>query len=252
MIVSCAVPRSWILRQPSASAPQETEILFGHSFRVEDTQKRWAYGQALSPLGQDVAGYKGWIKRKDIAQDYAPRSHYVAALKAPVFKRKDIKSPVTRFLPLGAHIGEGGGDEAFCELSSGGYIHRKHLSLLGDYTSSDFVETAEAHLGLPYVWGGISTDGLDCSGLVQSALRAVGQDCLRDAGQQEETVGEAVDIGRKLRRGDLVFWPGHVGIMADSETLLHANAFHMKVAVEPFKAAAARIGVPRQIKRLTP
>lgn len=238
------------MRDPSKSTAQETELLFGHSFRVVKTKKKWAYGQAISPLDQDIGGYTGWVRREHLAQDVAKPTHYVSALKAPVFKRADIKSRIKQLMPLGAHINAARVNAPFCELASGGFVHLKHLMPLGDYPETDFVTLAEAHMGLPYIWAGVSSDGLDCSGLVLSSLRGIGRDCLRDAGQQEESLGTALDVGAEMRRGDLVFWSGHVGIMSSPETLLHANAFHMKVVVEPFAAAAARIGAPRCIKRL--
>ena len=250
MLVSVTAPRSWLMRGPSKSSPQETELLFGHEFQIENTKKKWVYGQAVSPLSQDVEGYQGWMRRDELSEDFAPRTHHISALKAPVFKSADIKSRVKRVLPLGAQISAASASDRFCELASGGFTHLNHLLPLGRYIPKDFTAIAEAHLGLPYIWGGVSSDGLDCSGLVQSALRAAGRDCLRDAGQQEESLGSFMDKGTKLRRGDLIFWPGHVGIMQDPRTLLHANAFHMKVALEPLETAIARIGAPRSIKRL--
>ncbi len=250
MAARVTAPRTWLLREPSKSAPQETELLFGFEFRIDRVKKNWAYGQAMSPLSQDILGYIGWVRRENLNEDLVPRTHFINALKAPVFKKADIKSRIKGLLHMGAQINAARIEDVFIELSSGGYIHRKHLQPLGRYVETDFVTIAEAHLELPYVWGGVSTDGLDCSGLVQSALRAVGRDCLRDAGQQEDSLGTVLKNMAALKRGDLVFWPGHVGIMSDGETLLHANAFHMKVAQEPFAAARARIGEPRTIKRL--
>ncbi len=250
MIGSVTAPRCWLMREPSRSAAQETELLFGHTFRIDKVKKSWVFGQALSPLGSDANGYVGWMKRKYLIEDYAPRTHFISAMKAPIFNKSDIKSRITRLLPLGAQINASRIGEKFCELASGGFVHRRHLSPLGDYPESDFVKIAQDHMGLPYIWGGISTDGLDCSGLVQSSLRGTGRDCARDAGQQEESLGQALSGAEALRRGDLVFWPGHVGIMSDSKTLLHANAFHMKVALEPLEAACARIGPPRSLRRL--
>ncbi len=250
MTVVVTAPRCWVLREPANSAPQETELLFGHKFRVDEIKSNWAYGQALSPLEQDVQGYKGWVKRKFLSEDAAPSTHTITSLKAPIFKKADIKSRVKRLLPMGAQINAARVGDVFCELPSGGFVHRQHLHPLGEFKLSDFVTIAEAHLGLPYIWGGVSSDGLDCSGLVQSALRAVGTDCLRDASQQEESLGVAIDLKARFKRGDLIFWPGHVGIMSDENTLLHANAFHMRVAKEAFSEATARMGAPRSIKRL--
>ncbi len=236
------------------NAAQETELLFGHGFAVEKTTARWAYGQAISPLGQDVTGYNGWVKRSHLSPSVTPASHYVSALKAPIFTKPSIKSRVRTILPLGALLRVEKSGE-FYELQSGGnssaYVHQRHIHGCGDYPQKDFVTVAEAHLGLPYIWGGISSDGLDCSGLVQTSLRAVGVDCARDAGQQEKTLGVGLNDKTALKRGDLVFWPGHVGIMRSADTLLHANANAMKVALEPIEAARLRIGEPSTVKRLS-
>ncbi len=245
----CTAARSWILREPSLNAAQETELLFGHGFRVEKTKGRWAYGQALSPLSQSVAGYKGWVRRSHLSPSVTPASHYVSALKAPIFTKASIKSRVKTILPLGSLLrAEKAGE--FYTLQSGGYVHQRHIHVCGDYPLKDFVTVAESYLGLPYIWGGVSSDGLDCSGLVQTALRAVGVDCARDAGQQEKSLGVGLGDKTALRRGDLVFWPGHVGIMSAADTLLHANARDMKVALEPIEVARLRIGEPRRTKRL--
>ena len=242
--------RCWVMREPSRSSAKETELLFGHPFHIEETQKKWVFGHAFSPLDQKISGYQGWVRREDLSQTDLPRTHYVSALKAPVFKASDIKSRVMRLLPQGAQINAARIGGSFIELASGGFMHCNHLRALGDYAQTDFVTAAEVYMGLPYIWGGVSSYGLDCSGLVQSALRAIGQDCLRDASQQEKSLGAPVAADGHLQRGDLVFWPGHVGIMTDTATLLHANAFHMEVATEPLSEAINRIGQPRQINRL--
>lgn len=255
-MAACVIaPRSCLMREPSKSSAQETELLFGHQFRIDKKKKNWVFGQAISPLGKNedghtVEGYIGWMRREDLAEGFAPRTHHISVLKAPVFKQADIKSRVMRILPMGAQINAARIGDVFCELASGGFVHRKHLQPLGDFPQSDFVTAAEAHIGLPYIWGGVSSDGLDCSGLVQSALRATGRDCLRNASQQEDSLGSKIAADTVLQRGDLVFWPGHVGIMTDNETLLHANAFHMKVTAEPLDHAAARIGQARTLRRL--
>lgn len=238
------------MRDPSKSAAQETELLFGHRFRIDKTKKSWAYGQALSPLGKNVDGYTGWMRRQNLSEDFVPRTHTISVLKAPVFKKPDIKSRVKRILHLGAQVNSAATPEGFLELASGGFIHANHLLPLGEYSETDFAAIAETHLGLPYIWGGVSSDGLDCSGLVQSSLRAIGIDCLRDAGPQEKSLGQSVSAADPLQRGDFIFWVGHVGIMLDADTLLHANAYHMRVEKEPLAIAVARIGEPRSIRRL--
>lgn len=250
MISRVIAPRCWIMREPSKSSAQETELLFGHTFQADRQEKSWVFGQALSPLGQEVQGYKGWIKAKHLAQSGAARSHYISALKAPIFHGPDLKSRVLELLHMGAQLSAKPAGGNFYALESGGYVHQRHLLPLGKYSTTDFVEAAARYAGLPYIWGGISSDGLDCSGLVQSSLRAIGRDCMRDAGQQEQSLGQALGSAETFQRGDLVFWAGHVGIMRDSQILLHANAFHMTVAEEPLTTAIDRIGPPSCVKRL--
>ena len=121
--------------------------------------------------------------------------------------------------------------------------------------TADFVDIAKWHKGLPYVWGGVSSDGLDCSGLVQSSLRAVGRDAPRDADMQQGQLGRHLPIRQSgLKRGDLIFWKGHVGIMTSAVNMVHANAFHMCVETEPLREAIKRIqasgGDVTAIKRL--
>lgn len=255
--------KSWIYREPSNTAAVDTQCLFGHEFCVYSKHGAWAYGQAVSPVAGGSPGYTGWMRLSHLRPSIAAPTHRIVSLKAPLFSRRDIKSRIKKILPLNALIGgaleggERGLDAEDTDFIRHGrfFIHRAHAAPIaapraGGFPMDDFIAAAEAHMGLPYIWGGVSTDGLDCSGLIQSSLRAVGHDCLRDADQQEASLGKTAAIGGGLTRGDLIFWPGHVGLMADEATLLHANAFHMRTAKEPLRTAAARIGAPRTIKRM--
>jgi cell wall-associated NlpC family hydrolase len=138
--------------------------------------------------------------------------------------------------------------------SNGAYVPAVHLKPIGDY-EQDFVAVAERFLGVPYLWGGKTALGLDCSGLVQVALTACGIACPRDSDMQEAALGAPVAGRADLRRGDLVFWKGHVAIARDRDTMLHANAYHMAVAIEPIAQALARISAAGSevttIKRVT-
>jgi len=136
--------------------------------------------------------------------------------------------------------GEPAGD--FLKTSTG-YLHKEHIQTLSQASRhADWVSAAESLIGRPYIWGGISSLGLDCSGLVQTALRLCGLDAPRDSDQQAG-MGESMSLSGldKLRRGDLIFWIGHVGIMTSQTRLLHANAHHMMVAAEPLSTARDRI-----------
>lgn len=244
--------RAWLYREGSRHAPKDTEALFGHKFAVVERNGGWVYGQLISPIqGDETAGYVGWIKQKDLGPDTAI-THRVTALSAPVFRRAEIKSRIKKLLPMGSLVTVSGVKGDFVKTDFG-YLHTRHIAPHNTQFDSNFVDVAARHLGRPYIWAGISSDGLDCSGLVQSALRATGRDAPRDADMQEAALGQIVEgVGDMTgyKRGDLIFWPGHVGIMIDGQTLLHANAHHMVVAQEPLIDALDRIGLPRTIRRL--
>jgi cell wall-associated NlpC family hydrolase len=161
----------------------------------------------------------------------------VTALRSHVYSRPDIKAPVSAALPCGAEVAVVGEDGAFARPDGGGYLPLAHLAA----RPGDPVAQARRFLGVPYLWGGRSAEGIDCSGLVQLAHLAAGLDAPRDSDMQEAALGALLPSDAPLQRGDLVFWRGHVGLMADATTLLHANAFHMAVAEEPLAAAVARI-----------
>lgn len=232
----------------------QTELLYGQKFNIYEKGRGWAWGQALPLIpGSQRSGYVGYLPKRALSDEAFEASHCVTALRAPVFNKPDIKSHIIHAFPLNAQVQQKAADGDFLQIGPGAYIHKRHLRALSELPEkADFVEFAEAYIGLPYVWGGTGDIGLDCSGLVQMALCAVGRDAPRDADMQEDQLGErlAIDETENLRRGDLIFWPGHVGIMSDAKTLLHANAFHMKTEKEPYAEAVSRIGIPRRIKRL--
>lgn len=260
-----SVPSTFMRRAPDRQAACDTEVLFGEIFDVYREESGWAWGQ-LRPFfvskGRSreaqtlVPGYIGWIQKQSLVPMGPPPSHRVTALQAPVFSKADIKSPVQTRVFLNTHLALTQVTDDFFALSpSTGFLHRAHLSSVAQDPKDDFVATVERHLGLPYVWGGISTIGLDCSGLVRSSLRASGRDAPRDADQQEAALGTKLPLDLEgLKRGDLVFWKGHVGLMRDPVTLLHANAFHMRVEAEPILSAVKRIepssGTITALKRL--
>ena len=245
-------------RKATRRSGQETQLLYGHKFDVYKVSKGWAWGQARSPVtGSRVKGYVGYLPSKYLEERNSRASHVVSALKAPVFVAPDIKSQIMQSLPMGALVTGQGRHPSFLCIEGTGYVHRKHLHKRGETSDiTDFVTVAEMHMALPYVWGGISSDGLDCSGLVLSSLRAVGKDAPRDADMMEAQLGEPLRVRQSgLKRGDLIFWKGHVGIMQSSNRMIHANAYHMCVESEPLREAAARIlesggGKITAIKRL--
>lgn len=227
-------PQVPVRRAPSPDAPLDTEALMGERVTVfETTEEGFAWGQL------DADGYVGWLPANGLAAPGPEPTHRVSALRTLVFPAPSIKLPPLMALSLGARLAIARHDERFAATASGGYVPLRHLAPV-ETVETDFVAVAERFLGVPYLWGGKTSLALDCSGLVQVALTACGVFCPRDSDMQEATLGEAA--GGSLQHGDLLFWKGHVAIVRDAQTLLHANAFHMAVVFEPIDAAIARIG----------
>ncbi len=243
-------PRAPLLRRAEHAAPMDTELLFGETFRVYETEEDWCWGQSA----QD--DYVGYIATSLLQPPKGAVTHRVVALRTFIYPEADIKSRPATPLSMNAKLVVTGATGKFVELAGGGYVVSSHLSKIDSF-ASDYVSVAEEFLGVPYLWGGRDARGLDCSGLVQMSMERCGIACLRDTDLQEATLGSALDNPRdlsQLQRGDLVFWRGHVGIMVDGETLLHANATHMRTVKEPIAEAVARIdksdGPVTSIKRL--
>jgi len=216
---------------PADDAAQDSELLFGETFTVYERKHGWAWGQATNDL------YVGYVKEDALCAPFVGQAK-VTALMAPVFSAPDLKTPVRDLLPLNAVVPVKARDGDYVKIAEGGYLHHRHLEPL---VERDFVAVAEHFLGAPYVWGGKTLAGLDCSGLIQTALQAIGNATPRDTDMIEKSLGDAASLSGVRRRGDLVFWKGHMGVMLDESRLLHANVFHMAVAIEPLAEAVARI-----------
>lgn len=240
---SISAGRTALRVRPSDEAAQDSELLFGERFTVYDRAGGWAWGQAENDL------YVGYVRQDALTVPFDIEAR-VTALLAPVFAAADLKTAVQDLLPLNAMVPLQGRNGDYVEIGVGRWLHQRHLAPLAD---QDFVAVAERFVGVPYVWGGKTAMGLDCSGLVQTALQAVGKAAPRDTDMMEKALGEPVALSQ-VRRGDLVFWKGHMGVMLDDSRLLHANAFHMAVAIEALAGAVARIekvaGPVTAIKRL--
>jgi cell wall-associated NlpC family hydrolase len=224
-------------REPSSGAELSTQALKGERVTIYDRNgEGWAWGQ----LNSD--GYVGWLPDRALAKPFAAPTHKVAALLTFAFPGPSIKLPPTATLPFGAKLAVRGDDGGFAVTREGWYVPRQHLGRLDD-SEPDFVAVAERFAGTPYLWGGKTTLGVDCSGLVQVALNAAGIGCPRDSDMQEQGLGRDLSQAesKKLQRGDLIFWEGHVAIVRDAETIVHANAHHMATAVENTRGAIVRI-----------
>ena len=232
-IIAASAP---LRRSPQAEAPLETEALFGETVAVYDVREGWAWGQ----LERDQ--YVGYLPEAALGAPAEP-THRVVALRAHAYPGPAIKLPPRMALSLGAQLRIVCQDGDFSVSEDGLYLRSRSVAEF-NANESDWVAVAERFIETPYLWGGRTSEGIDCSGLVQTALMAGGIVSPRDSDMQEAILGEPVavdDPTAPLARGDLIFWKGHVGIMLDPVTLLHANGWHMKTASEPLAQARARI-----------
>ena len=234
--------RAPLRNAPSHDAIQDNELLFGESVIVFESANGWAWCQSA------VDHYVGYIHTIALREPVTP-DHRVTALSTPLLAGADIKRASRDLLPFNAQVKVLERANGHARIAPDGYIFDGHLAAL-DYQAPDWVATAERFVGTPYVWGGKTHAGMDCSGLLQTALAGSGITAPRDADMQETALGkDCAQLPR--RRGDLVFWNGHVGIMLDETRLLHANSFHMQVESEPLAQALARIAGPlTAIKRM--
>lgn len=224
----CTVPSTMLLDAPSADGKAISQLLFGEEFMVVDNSGGWAWGYCR----QDH--YVGYLPERALAMPEGKPLGTVTVRSASLFAAPDNGSAVVGELPMGS-VAFGTADGAFVHTLLG-YVHDGAL----DGRFADHAAVAEGLIDTPYVWGGRTSDGIDCSGLVQLALALTGTSAPRDSDQQQDAIGREIPGGAPLQRGDLVFFPGHVGIMADAETLLHATMHYGKVVAEPLADVVAR------------
>jgi cell wall-associated NlpC family hydrolase len=222
---------------PSSDATLLTQALKGERVTIYD---RDGEGFAWGQLNSD--GYVGWFPDRALARPGPAPTHKITAIRTFAFPGPSIKLPPADTLPMGALVNVVREDGPFAVTREGWYLPRLHIGNVERH-ESDFVAVAERFAGTPYLWGGKTSFGIDCSGLVQVALNAAGTGCPRDSDMQQDGLGRALDPAeyRKLQRGDLIFWKGHVAIARDAGTIVHANAHHMATAIENTREAIARI-----------
>ncbi len=225
-----AVPVADLLSAPHGR--RERQLLMGERVSVYEERAGWAFVQA------DKDGYVGYLLNEHL-EERRPATHWIVSRASHLYTEPDMKSHEWMCLSMGSQfrvIGETGG---FFETPLG-YVPRPHMRPL-DRQADDPVEVAERYLGVPYLWGGNSIWGIDCSGLVTAACYGCGISCPGDSDLQEAGLGRPLAEAARLRRGDLLFWKGHVALVAGKGMLIHANAHHMSVTSEPIDLVMERI-----------
>lgn len=233
-VVQSALP---LRGTPDPKAAYASELIFGERVMVYDTSEGWAWVQSQRDR------YVGYVPAAALSRSVSAPTHKVRALGTFVYPAPDIKTPPLMHLSIGSELTVAETGETFSRLLKGGHVVTRHIVEINRH-QRDFVEVAERFIGVPYLWGGRTRMGIDCSGLVQVSLQAAGIGAPRDSDMQRAELGEQIAVAddlEGLQRGDLVFWKGHVGIMADGLMLLHANAHHMAVVIETLPEAAERI-----------
>lgn len=228
--------RAGLHAKPDHDATMDNELLFGEGFTVYDIANGWAWGQSARD------GYVGYLRHAALGEEAPAPTHRVTASMTPLLPAPDIRRPYSDMMPMNAKVKVEGSEGDFVRIAPGGYIFARHLAPLSE-SAKDWVAIAERFIRAPYVWGGKTVAGIDCSGLVQGALEAGGISAPRDTDMQERALGRTLAVAPDLsglQRGDLVFWADHAGIMLDASRLLHASAFRMEVTIERLADAVAR------------
>jgi cell wall-associated NlpC family hydrolase len=235
--------------KPLVDSGMDTELLFGEPVSVLDRADGWGW------VKSGVDDYVGYVEETALGAAGPQPTHWVTAPRTFVYSEPDMKRPAITALSMGSRITVTGevetrGTHYF--LVEGGAVIARHVAEADVPVSNDYVSVATRFLASPYLWGGRSGFGLDCSGLVQLSIMMCGKAVLRDTDMQRASIGAEIS-GEELRRGDLVFWKGHVAIMVDGEMMIHSNGFTMDVSHEGLADAIKRIepmyGLPLLYRR---
>lgn len=232
-LLQCCASVADILGKPDGR--RTAQLIYGDLFLVFEQRNGFAFGQSVHD------GYCGYVQ-SDLLGAALDATHWISAPQTHIYPGANMKLMTEGALYFGSEVAVDQIDGDWAQLTSGKYIPAGHVLPLSTRLN-DPVDVADLFLGTPYLWGGSTRYGIDCSGLVQMALRMCGQECPRDSDMQEADLGRDLEAGEEPERGDLAFWKGHVGIITAPNRMLHANAYHMSVAYEPFEEAADRIAV---------
>lgn len=230
-MMQCVAAAADIVGKPNGR--RTSQLLYGDLFLMLEERAGHVFGQSVSD------GYCGYV-RADLLAPAQDSTHWVASPQTHLYPGANMKLMTQGALYFASEVAVENTEGNWSKLESGMYVPSSHL-LPVKTRLNDPVGVADLFLGTPYLWGGNSRYGIDCSGLVQLAWRACGMDCPRDSDMQEAELGRLLEEGETPKRGDLAFWKGHVGIMTAPNRMLHANAFHMSVAYEPLDEAVERI-----------
>jgi len=244
-VARVSVPVADLKGSPATKANTEHQLLLGEEVLVFETTNGWAWIQAIRD------GYVGYLETSDIEDFKEAATHIVKAPSTFIYPKAELRSPVTAHLSMGSSLTIVGTQTVrgtdYSILSDGTAVIAKHLRKIGNH-DQDFVSICEQFAHTPYLWGGSSGFGFDCSGLVQLAMRMCGREVLRDSDMQAATLGEVIEPGKNLenlQRGDLIFWRGHIaiykGTMHNIPHIIHASGHTMSVDIEPLHEAIERI-----------
>ncbi|KEC55718.1 NlpC/P60 family protein [Bartonella koehlerae] len=232
-----------LFKENNKKSERQTECLLGEEFLIFEQGKTMSWGQSLKD------GYVGYIDTKVLCTSTIKQTHIVSVPRTFQYLQADLRGPMEYPLSMGSKVSVVDETEVrgtmYAILENGKAIITRHLSPIGR-VYEDYVTVAETLIHTPYLWGGVSGFGIDCSGLVQLSMMMTGKMVLRDTDMQQKTIGRPLTDSDKLQRGDLIFWNGHVAIMIDHENIIHANGYSMDVIIEPLEEAMTRIAKKHQ------
>jgi hypothetical protein len=242
-------PSTSMKSNPTETSSLETECLFGEMLEILDQYQEWVFCKLLTD------NYCGWVKKDCLGYLKNP-THRVLSTRSCIFSYKDIKSNYIDYLPLGSNLNVKKIDSDWAEIYLSdqhsyetGYVSSKHIIRVNEKVK-DWVTVAEQLIGTPYKWGGRNTLGIDCSALIQLSYQPYGQNIPRNTKDQININKQIITDLSKLKRGCVVFWDGHVGVMVDKKNCLHSNAYHMKTIIEPLKDIIIRMGKEYKILKI--